>query len=154
VASLFARDRSMSLRMTDEQLADFKRRREKWEKPGSVKTHLIDTSASVAVEREKKNKYGNKKTELGGFHFASQREASRYGDLKLMEKAGEIHDLKRQVPFALVVNGYKVCTYIADFTYMENGKLVVNDAKGMKTSVYSIKKKLMKACLGIEIKET
>lgn len=53
-----------------------------------------------------------------------------------------------------MVNGIKVCEYEDDFSYKENGVLVVEDAKGMRTPLYRLKKKLMRAALGIEIKET
>jgi hypothetical protein len=144
----------MSLRMTDEQLADFKMRCEKWEKPNNIKTHLIDTSAPVAVERARKNKYGNKRTELDGITFDSMKEAGRYGELKLLQAAGEISDLKIKHRYLLKVNGIRVCEYEDDFSYLERGKRIVEDTKGMRTDLYKLKKKLMRACLGIEIRET
>jgi hypothetical protein len=144
----------MSFRLSEESLARLQEKRKQWELEGKIKTHFIDKSKAAATERAKKNKYGNVETVKHGISFSSSREAKRYEDLYLMEKACEIQDLKRQVPFDLIVNGIKVCTYVSDFCYQQKGKLIVNDAKGMKTSVYSIKKKLMKACLGIEILET
>ena len=99
-------------------------------------------------------KYNNKKTMVDGILFHSQKEASRYGDLKILQKAKKISDLKLQVKYPLEVNGQKVCTYIADFEYVERGTKVVEDVKGMKTALYSLKKKLLKACTGIEIFET
>ena len=97
----------------------------------------------------KRGKYGNKR-ENG---FDSRREARRHEQLLLLEKARDIADLKRQVPFRLEVNGELVCTYKADFTYIKKGVLVVEDAKGCKTPVYRLKKKLMRAVHGIEISE-
>jgi hypothetical protein len=103
----------------------------------------------------KTNKYRNRKTELDGFTFDSKKEANRYATLKLLEKAGEIKNLRLQVPFALNVEGHKICRYIADFTYtdVKKGKEVIEDVKGMKTDVYRLKKKLMLACHNIEIQE-
>lgn len=102
-------------------------------------------------------KYGNEKTVINGITFDSKREAEHYQELWLRERAGEISELKCQVPFAIVIDNRHICDYIADFTYVENisgwqCKRVV-DAKGVKTDVYRLKKKLMLACLGIEITE-
>lgn len=104
-----------------------------------------------------KNKYGARKlTAPDGQVFDSVKEYHRWGCLRLLERAGEIKDLKRQVKFELIPKqeGERACNYIADFTYMENGKLVVEDCKGFKTDVYKIKKKLMLMEHGIRIRET
>lgn len=108
-------------------------------------------------------KYGNKKTELDGILFDSKREAQRYAELKLMERAREIYDLQLQVPFVLIPvqkdeKGKVIereLKYIADFTYrdIKTGRLIVEDAKGVKTEVYKIKKKLMLYRLGLRIRE-
>lgn len=103
------------------------------------------------------SKYGNRKiTGPDGQKYDSVKEYHRYGCLRLLERAGEISDLKRQVKFELIPKqvGERACNYIADFTYMENGKLVVEDVKGVKTDAYKIKKKLMLWIHGIRIKET
>jgi len=93
---------------------------------------------------------------VDGIRFASKKEASRYGDLKLMEKAGLIDQLELQPKYPLHVNGHKICTYIADFRYMdvETGTRIVEDAKGFKTPAYKLKKKLMKVIHEIEVFET
>ena len=104
-----------------------------------------------------KNKYGARKlTAPDGQVFDSVKEYHRWGCLKLLERAGKIKDLKRQVKFELIPKqeGERACYYIADFTYMENGELVVEDCKGFKTDVYKIKKKLMLMEHGIRIRET
>jgi hypothetical protein len=104
-----------------------------------------------------KNKYGARKlTAPDGQVFDSVKEYHRWGCLKLLERAGEIRDLKRQVKFELIPkqNGERACYYIADFTYYMDGKLVVEDCKGFKTDVYKIKKKLMLWVHGIRIEET
>lgn len=125
-----------------------------------------------------KNKYGARKmTAPDGQKFDSVMEYHRWGCLKLLERAGQIQDLKRQVKFELIpiqreesTEVYKAgpqkglpkpgallekpCTYVADFTYIENGKLIVEDVKGAKTEAYKIKKKLMLWIHGIRIKET
>ncbi len=99
------------------------------------------------------NKYRNKKTVVDGIKFDSQREASRYGALKIMQAAKVISDLRLQVPYVITVNGLKICEYVADFVYIDKGREVVEDVKGMKTPTYNLKKKLMKAVHGIEIQE-
>lgn len=124
------------------------------------------------------NKYGARKmTAPDGQKFDSVKEYHRWGCLRLLERAGQIQDLKRQVKYELIpaqreesTEVYKAgpqkglpkpgsilekpCTYVADFTYIENGQLVVEDVKGMKTDAYKIKKKLMLWVHGIRIRET
>lgn len=95
--------------------------------------------------------------------FDSVKEFSRWQELKLMERAGEIYELRRQVPFVLIPaqrdeNGKLIereVKYIADFTYRERcgNRLVVEDTKGLKTREYIIKRKLMMYRLGIRIQE-
>ena len=104
-----------------------------------------------------KNKYGARKLKTpDGQVFDSVKEYHRWGCLRLLERAGKIKDLRRQVKFELIPKqeGERACYYIADFTYLENGDLVVEDCKGFKTDVYKIKKKLMQMEHGIRIKET
>lgn len=103
---------------------------------------------------KRRSKFGAKKTVVDGIKFDSMAEAARYGALKIIQAAGLISDLKLQVRYDITVNGCKICKYVADFVYFENGKQVVEDVKGMKTPVYNLKKKLMLACHGITIKET
>lgn len=103
---------------------------------------------------DKPSKYRNKKTEVDGIIFDSKKEAARYQELSLLQQAGEIRGLILQPKFDITVQHTKVCTYKADFEYVDNdGALVVEDAKGIKTPVYRLKKKLMRAVYGIEIKE-
>ena len=102
----------------------------------------------------KRSKYGAKKAVVDGIKFDSMAEAARYGVLKVIQAAGLISDLRLQVSYLITVNDKKICRYIADFVYIENGKEVVEDVKGMKTPVYSLKKKLMEAVFGVVIFET
>jgi hypothetical protein len=92
------------------------------------------------------NKYNAKKTEVDGIIFASKAEANRYCELKLLHKVGKIHDLNWQVPYELVPKqkGERAVKYIADFVYFEDGKMIVEDCKGIKTPQYIIKRKLFK----------
>lgn len=123
-----------------------------------------------------KNKYHSKKIEVGGIVFDSKKEAKRYSELLLLEKAGAITELQRQVKYVLIpaqrefsneiyTKGKnkgcfkpgklleKECAYIADFVYKEDGKIVVEDTKGFRTKDYIIKRKLMLHKHGIRIKE-
>lgn len=106
------------------------------------------------VKRKRRNKFGAKKTRCDGIVFDSAGEAKRYLVLKMLLRSNYISDLKLQPKFDLIVNDQKICTYKADFAYNENGQFVVEDFKGVKTSAYKLKKKLMKALYGIDIKET
>lgn len=109
------------------------------------------------------NKYGNRKVEVDGITFDSQREAKRWRDLKLVEAAGEISHLERQVPYELIpaIRDEKTgkviqrsVTYVADFVYQTaGGEWIVEDAKGYRTEAYKIKKKLMLWRHGIRIVE-
>ena len=88
--------------------------------------------------------------------FASKREANRAGDLELQQKLGLISDLEYQVKFELVPkqDGERAVTYTADFRYKENGEVVVDDSKGMKTQQYVIRRKLMLWVHKIKVRET
>ena len=96
------------------------------------------------------NKYGNKKVVVDGYTFDSKKEARRYGELKLMERAGKIKDLELQPKFELIPTirtedeTLRKVSYIADFKYidLESGKVIVEDVKGFKTDVYLLKKRL------------
>lgn len=101
------------------------------------------------------HKYKNKPTNLLGLRFASKAEAQRYLELTLLQKAGAIGELECQPRFPLVVNGVKVCTYIADFRYrdVKTGQVVIEDVKGVRTRDFVIKKKLMAAVHGIAVCE-
>ena len=102
------------------------------------------------------SKYANKKTEIDGVLFDSRKEAGRYQELRLLERAGEIMDIERQVTYELIPKqqGERACHYIADFRYKDkDGQVVVEDVKGYKTEVYKIKRKLMLQRHGIRIQE-
>ena len=106
--------------------------------------------------RYKRNKYGARKTTVDGITFDSKWEAQRWGELQAMERGGLVRDLERQVKYDIVVNGEKICRYIADFRYKiveDDGttKEVVEDAKGFETADFKIKKKLMKAVHQIDL---
>lgn len=102
-------------------------------------------------------KYRNKPTTIDGLNFDSKGEAARWSELVLMQKCGEIKNLRRQVTYPLVVNGLKVCSIIPDFVYEEltpDGPAeVVEDFKSpaTRTPAFNIKAKLFKAVYGRDI---
>ncbi|MEE1352145.1 MAG: DUF1064 domain-containing protein [Clostridia bacterium] len=120
------------------------------------------------------NKYYNKKCTVNGIIFDSRKEARRYQELLLLQRAGAIKSLQRQVKYVLIPAQYesferygkngqeltpgkklieRECAYVADFIYEEDGKTVIEDTKGMKTKDYIIKRKLMLYTHGIRIRE-
>lgn len=107
------------------------------------------------LESTKPSKYRNRKTVIDGLTFASVKEGRRYVELKNMQQAGIISNLRMQVPIACILNGIKVCDWVADFTYSDQaGNPIYEDVKGYRTEVYRLKKKLVFVCHGIEILET
>ena len=124
----------------------------------------------------KENKYHSRKVILDGETFDSQKEARRYAELKLLERAGKISDLQRQVRYELIPSQRDVstevytrgekkgqfkpgkviekpCYYVADFEYIQDGIKVVEDTKGVRTKDYVIKRKLMLKVYGIRVRE-
>ena len=113
---------------------------------------------------KKPSKYNNRKVELDGFTFDSQKEARRYTELKLLVRVGQISALELQKSFVLAESvkfnneprAKPAIRYVADFTYIENGVMIVEDVKSKATKslpVYRMKKHLMKSVHGIEIQE-
>jgi hypothetical protein len=100
------------------------------------------------------NKYNARKTVVEGIKFDSKREAARYQQLRLLERAGQISGLRLKVKYPLVVNGVRIGRYTSDFNYVEDGREVVEDVKGHVTRDYRLRKLLMLALYGVEIRET
>lgn len=105
-------------------------------------------------------KYHNTKVTINGETFDSKKEAARWQELLLLQRAGKISHLNRQVTYELIPSQYidgkcveRAVKYVADFVYKENGQLVVEDTKGMKTPEYVIKRKMLLFTYGIRIKE-
>jgi len=100
-----------------------------------------------------RSKYGSVKCKVDGITFDSKREAKVYGQLKLLEKSGIVKSFERQVPYKFEKNGERI-VYKADFVVtFKDGHTEVWDAKGVRTDVYIIKKKLMKMFFDIDIVE-
>jgi len=128
----------------------------------------------VEIRGEEMSKYHSKKITVDGETFDSKKEYRRYRELLLLEKAGEISNLQRQVKFLLIPSQYehfprygkngkeltpgkrlieKEVSYYADFVYTENGRDVVEDVKGVKTPEYILKRKMLLHIHGIRIRE-
>jgi hypothetical protein len=91
---------------------------------------------------------------VDGIRFASQKEARRYQELRLLEKAGEVAAIELQVPYVLSANGKTLGKYVADFVYIQrNGVVRVEDVKGFKTPLYKWKRKHVEAQYGVQIIE-
>lgn len=95
------------------------------------------------------SKYRNRKTQIDGITFDSKAESARYVELKLLQKAGVIRNLRLQPRFELqpafrdaTGKKHRKIEYVADFAYEEDGKQVVEDCKGVKTQAFAIKQKL------------
>lgn len=133
----------------------------------NVPSHVLVRGAG---RQPRANKFGvapvaERRHPRTGELFASKAELKRWLDLELLEKAGHISKLRRQVHYPLIVGAHydkaagnwvlplKVGTYVADHVYFENGVEVVEDVKGFATPEYRMKKRLMKALHDIEIRE-
>ena len=113
---------------------------------------------------KKPSKYRNRKTVLDGITFDSEREASRYQELKVLADRGVIEDFRHQAPFVLAPGvrfsdekrAKPALRYVADFSYRIDGRLVVEDVKSRVTAgaaAYRIKRHLMLSVHGIEVTE-
>lgn len=125
-------------------------------KPMKLTGHMLKP-----VPRVPGAKYGNKKvTAADGTKFDSLAEFHRWTHLNMLQRGGHISDLRRQVVFEMVpsvkfagaARARPAIRYIADFVYQENGIEVIEDVKGVETTEFKLKRHLMKALLGLEVK--
>jgi hypothetical protein len=116
------------------------------------------------TQPQKQNKYKNEKIEIDNIKFDSKKEAKRYLELKQLERAGVIYNLKLQVPFELQPSfkignkTIRAIIYVADFEYYTTDEFalynhIIEDTKGFRTEVYKLKKKLFAYKYGFEISE-
>ncbi len=106
--------------------------------------------------KTKRRKYLNEPVKFGTLRFDSKKELRRWRELLILQRAKIITDLDRQVPFRIEVNGHHICTMIADFTYREHAKKVVEDVKSPRTrtiAAFRIKAKLLHAVHGLTVRE-
>lgn len=124
-----------------------------------VDRHNAKLGAKMPAHVAKKSKYRNVRTAVDGRVFDSGKEAMRYAELVLRQKCGEITGLTCQPELSIwmdCLDGSRmlICDYRGDFEYFEKGERIIEDAKGMKTAVYRLKKKMVRAQYGISIRET
>lgn len=139
-----------------------------WE--GLSEADVKRLGATMSAPPKPKSKYHAEPTTVDGIRFASKKEAKRYGELKLLEKAGEIWDLELQPKFPLVVAATtgtlmgaakalagtfvgRIGEYRGDFSYLGRSGRVVEDVKGFKTPLYKWKKKHVEIQYGLTIVE-
>lgn len=118
--------------------------------------HVPARHAAEAGGEVRPPKYANRKVEVDGIKFDSTKEAARYSQLRLLERAGHISGLEVHPKFPFVVNGHRVGSYSADFRYRQHGEVVVEDVKSpvtRKLPLYRFKIKLLKALHGVEVSE-
>ena len=154
-----------ALRFTEDQYRAHAAKSDRF-KVGTVNRPAADTPAAPPPASGGASKYRNKPTN----GYASIKESKRAFQLKLMQEAGQIRNLREQVSYLLIPKqeGERACSYVADFVYDEwehvdtaarpDGvgctRTVVEDCKGMKTDVYRLKRKLMLFVHGIRVRET
>lgn len=108
---------------------------------------------AAGLKARKRNKFNAVKTEVDGYRFDSKIEAKRYAELKLLASAKEIFMLKVHPSWSIDINGYHVCTVIADFSYYEkDNTFVIEDVKGHDTAMSRLKRKLVMAVHHHDIK--
>lgn len=114
------------------------------------------------TRKKRGSKFGNVKTTIDGIKFDSKAEAARYRELKAMQQAGLIYELECQPRYNFPLDGVpmryvggkrkgKVIEYVADFYYIQNDKLVIEDVKGVETAVFKLKRALMKEINGLDV---
>lgn len=126
------------------------------------KLTAAELRGQLAAPKGTKRVKGAERTVVDGIAFDSKREAKRWGELRLLQIAGEIRDLERQVPVDLLGQDGPILTdsgkqtrrYVADFRYFDTrlGIWVIEDAKGHPTEVFKLKRAIL-AAQGIEVKE-
>lgn len=150
-----------------------------WEKVTAEQASKMGRRQGVRLPQKARSKYGAVKTTVDGIVFDSAKEARRYQELRLRQKAGDVRRLRCQPRYALcalVVDGadvrnvnageianrrFPIAEYVADFEYDESDRgyggvtwrVVVEDVKGVKTAAYKLKKRLFEAQYGITIRE-
>ena len=102
---------------------------------------------SVAPLAHRTSKYNNKKTIVDGIIYVSKGEANRAQELQLLLAYKQIQNLEMQVRIPCIINDKKVFTYVADFVYIDSktGEKIIEDFKGMETSVFKLKRKILEA---------
>jgi hypothetical protein len=134
----------MTLRMTEKQADHLLR---------GKKLSVTERPCKSVGFEQKRSKYGNVIVKFDGYTFDSIGEMKHYKMLKNRLRANEISNLRVHPVYKLEINGIEVTTYEPDFVYDEQGETKVEDVKGFRTKEFIIKKRLMLALLGIDVRE-
>lgn len=131
---------------------------EELQRKGKIRSFKVigEKKTTAEPKKKRKHKFNAVATEYAGKKFDSTKEANRYKELLMLQKAGIIGLIELQVPFELNEGGTHSMKYYADFVYrmMDTGERVVEDAKGHRTKEYKKRRRLMKKIHGITIHET
>lgn len=153
-----------SLRADEAFLRERAAKQARWARPIPLPAHVIPCGEArhlpfdiqKTFPPERGPKYRNEKTD----GYDSKREAKRATDLRMLQSAGYISELREQVKYLLIPAQYvggecveRACTYTADFVYQRDGKTVVEDAKAVRTQQYVIRRKLMLMVHGVRVVE-
>lgn len=123
----------------------------------------IRSGPQPSTEPPARKKYGNVPVELDGVKYDSGKEARRHQELLILEREGEIADLKLKPKYVFEHNGVRIGSFTPDFSYVEGGKIVIEDVKGIdrktgkkptSTEGYRLRKRLLLAFYGLEVRET
>lgn len=137
------------MRLTEEQYRDLMAKR-------GLAANSLGAQPTKSAPQARPKYLNEKTTSADGIEHDAKGECERWEELRLLEHAGAIRRLRRQVPYALVVEGILVATYIADFVYEDGEATIVEDRKSPRTRKlrdFRIKVKLMQACHGIQVRE-
>lgn len=141
------------MRWTQEQVDAYQARA----RNASASTARVPSASQASPPKARRAKFNNRKVvDAEGNVHDSGKEYRRWQELELLAHAGTITDLRRQVPYALVVEGELICRYVADFVYREGAATICEDVKSeptRKLAAYRIKKALMRAIHKIDIRE-
>lgn len=114
----------------------------------------LDLLPLLILPQNRRSKYNNQKIDYKGRIYDSKKEAARAQELDILKRVGEIKSWSPQPEFKIEHRGVKICVYRADFKVIyTDGRIEYEDVKGFKTDMYRLKKKLVAAFYGIEIKE-
>lgn len=106
----------------------------------------------VNLSAKRANKFNAKKVRLDGYVFDSGLEARRYGELKILERVGDVTDLEVHPVFPIEINGIRICKVILDFSYTDkNSCRVHEDAKGNDTALSRLKRRMVEAAYSIDV---
>ena len=124
--------------------------------PFPARSERPERSAGLNATPQKR-KYRNEPVVQDGERFDSKKEAARYAELQVLERAGAISGLRLKPKYEFVHNGVRIGAFTPDYEYVEDGQLIVEDTKSPSTrreTSYRLRKKMLKAFFGLDVRET